>query len=245
MFRNFGTFIPRKLKLIYKRSFFHFLFRLIVEYKIKSNDGKFDEAKIAAQFLPEKDGFYIDIGAGSPVEASNTYMFYKRGWQGICIDPISINKKMHKVFRPRDKFLRLIVSNSLGGQHVKFYEFIPTGYSTTDEKAAKELRKKNGVFLISTRFIQSITLASIAPRVSPKDATLLSVDAEGGDLDILKSNNFKLFSPRVIICEDYNIYLEGVPSIALDNFLADYQYKLVKISGYSKIFVHLSYLDRI
>ena len=92
-----------------------FLLRLVIENKFKSIGGKFDEAKIAAKFLPEKDGFYIDIGAGSPIEASNSYLFYKRGWRGICVDPIAINEKLHKVFRPRDKFLRSLVGNSLGG----------------------------------------------------------------------------------------------------------------------------------
>ena len=243
MLRYFSTFLPRKLKLLYKRSFLHFLFRLFIENKFKSIGGKFDEANIAAKFLPEKDGFYIDIGAGSPIEASNTYLFYRRGWRGICIDPLAINNNLHKVFRPRDKFLRSLVGNSLGG--VKFFEFIPSGYSTTDEKAATQLLKKKGVFLIHSRFIQSITLASIAPNVSPEDASLLSIDAEGGDLDVLKSNDFEIFSPRVIICEDYNIYLEGVPSFDLDALLDNFGYKLVKISGYSKVFVHKSYLDRI
>ena len=243
MLKYFSALIPRKLKLYYKRSFLNFLFRLAIEHKFKSKAGKFDEAEIAAEFLPEKVGFYIDIGAGTPIEASNTYLFYRRGWRGICIDPIAINEKLHKVFRPHDKFLRLIVGNSLG--RVKFFEFIPSGYSTTDQKAATELLKKQGVFLIHTRFIQGITLASIAPNVSPESATLLSIDAEGEDLDVLKSNDFKLFSPRVIICEDYKIYSESVPSFDLDIFLGNFQYKLVKISGYSKIFVHRDYLDKI
>ena len=223
----------------------HFLLRLVIENKFKSIGGKFDEARIATKFLPETDGFYIDIGAGSPIEASNSYLFYKRGWGGICVDPIAINEKLHKVFRPRDKFLRSLVGNSLGGGGVKFFEFIPSGYSTTDQKAATELQKKKGVFFIRSRFIQAITLASIAPTATPENATLLTIDAEGGDLDVLKSNDFKRFLPRVIICEDYKIYLEGAPSFDLDTFLNNFQYQLVKISGYSKIFVHRSYLDRL
>ena len=50
-------------------------------------------------------GFYVDIGAYHPKLFSNTYLFYKKGWRGICVDP---NPKMGEIFakaRPRDVFL--------------------------------------------------------------------------------------------------------------------------------------------
>src|SRR5208337_2713547 len=32
-------------------------------------------------------GTYLDIGAAHPVQHSNTYFFYERGWSGLCVEP--------------------------------------------------------------------------------------------------------------------------------------------------------------
>ena len=241
-------FIPRAFKLYIHKSIFLYFFRLHQEKRLfkKSVQGgdqsKFREASIAANFLPEKSGFYIDIGAGGPVLASNSFLFYQRGFRGITIDPISHNERLHKRLRPRDKFLKIIVGLNKG--LTNFFEFTPYGYSTTNPDAAAELFKKEGVFLLERGVREQLPLSAIAPFARPEDATLLSVDAEGSDLEILMSNDFKIFAPRVIICEDYNIYLNNSPSAAIDDYLTSFDYRLVEISGYSKIFVHETYLRK-
>ena len=35
--------------------------------------------------LPAK-GFYVDVGAGNPINLSNSYLFEKLGWNGLLID---------------------------------------------------------------------------------------------------------------------------------------------------------------
>ena len=37
-------------------------------------------------FEKQKLGFYVDVGAHHPKRFSNTYFFYKQGWNGINID---------------------------------------------------------------------------------------------------------------------------------------------------------------
>jgi hypothetical protein len=236
-----------RFKIALKRNqFFFYHYRLFVEKRILNFNrsglglGKFNEAQIALEFLPEKNGFYIDIGAGAPIEASNTFAFYLSGWRGICIDPISINEKLHKKIRPGDVFIKTLIGGRR--QEMTFYEFTPWGYSTTNKEAAAKLLHKPGVSLIRSGTMMTIPLTEIAPSISPDHPSLLSIDAEGSDLEILKSNNFNVFSPRVIICEDYSIYLENKPSPDIEIFLENFNYTLVKTSGYSKIFVHKSYL---
>jgi len=242
----FRILIPVRYKTAFKRSsyiFYHY--RLFTEKRLlRANRwgldfSKFNEAQIALDFLPEKYGFYIDIGAGAPVEGSNTFAFYAKGWRGICIDPISINEKLHKKIRPADVFIKTLVGTTR--QEVNFYEFAPWGYSTTVKEAADKLSRKPGVFLIRSGAMLTVPLSEIAPSSTPKQPSLLSIDAEGSDFEILKSNNFKVFSPRVIICEDYKIYSENKASTDIDVFLEKFDYTIVKTSGYSKIFVHKSY----
>src|SRR3989339_633328 len=54
-------------------------------------------------FLKEKkSGFYIDVGAYHPVNLSNTYKFYKRGWNGVNIEPNHNKLSLFKNQRTRD-----------------------------------------------------------------------------------------------------------------------------------------------
>ena len=52
-----------------------------------------------------RDIFYIDIGAFHPISKSNTYIFYKRGGRGICVEPNPNAKALWQKFRPRDIFI--------------------------------------------------------------------------------------------------------------------------------------------
>ena len=46
------------------------------------------EDAILAHLLFDHDcGFYVDVGAFHPIQYSNTYYFYRRGWTGINIEP--------------------------------------------------------------------------------------------------------------------------------------------------------------
>ena len=35
----------------------------------------------------DRTGTYIDIGANLPTNYNNMYLFYERGWNGVCIEP--------------------------------------------------------------------------------------------------------------------------------------------------------------
>ena len=50
-------------------------------------------------------GFYVDVGAGNPVDDSVTKLFYDKGWHGINIEPIPhIYKELEKQTPSRHKF---------------------------------------------------------------------------------------------------------------------------------------------
>ena len=55
---------------------------------ITRDGSQFDEDEILAGLLPEEFGVYVDIGAFDPVECSNTWQFYKRGWRGLLVEPL-------------------------------------------------------------------------------------------------------------------------------------------------------------
>jgi len=79
--------------------------------------------------------------------------------------------------------------------------------------------------------------------MNPLFPTLLSIDVEGADLEVLKSNNWRKTLPRVICIEELEYLVENKSLIR--SFLEDLNYSLVGRTLLSSIFVHSLYLNSI
>jgi hypothetical protein len=161
--------------------------------------------KLLSQCAP---GFYVDIGCNHPIWHSNTYMFYLQGWNGICVD---INSKLiaeHSRYRPGDIALAAAISETKGevtcyqGQHdllaglnreevVKF-ETKMKGAETSNEPQ------------ISSFTVQSLPLKDLFKEHLKKGQVIdiLSIDCEGEDFAVVRSNDWTLYRPRLICVED-------------------------------------------
>ena len=53
-------------------------------------------------FKKKKKGFYVDVGCYHPLEGSNTYLLYKRGWNGINLDINTLSIELFNVARKED-----------------------------------------------------------------------------------------------------------------------------------------------
>jgi len=50
-----------------------------------------EDLKVKKIFQNKKKGFYVDVGAYHPLKINNTYLLYKKGWNGINIDVSSFS----------------------------------------------------------------------------------------------------------------------------------------------------------
>ena len=86
----------REAKVYFSKSKMALLAFLAYNVKLRLLPKKFygqsAEDAILQILLPERNGVYIDIGCGNPIKTSNTFVFYKRGWKGVVVDPISLNQ---------------------------------------------------------------------------------------------------------------------------------------------------------
>jgi hypothetical protein len=84
-----------------------------------------------------------------------------------------------------------------------------------------------------------ITLADVLKKNinHNQEIDLLSVDVEGLDLDVLKSNDWHEFLPKVIIVECLTTHLEDLDLDPIYLFLKEKGYSLYGKSGYSFIFI--------
>lgn len=152
-------------------------------------------------FKDRKKGFYVDVGAGSPMFDSVTRNFYQAGWNGINIDPIErIYKDLQKA-RPRDTNLNLGVSNKEGT--LSFREYVCDGFSTFAQNIKDQYTKHSDKNTDEYRDyeVKTMRLADILAAQKVKSIQFLKVDVEGYEYEVLESNDWKKYRPEVICIE--------------------------------------------
>lgn len=146
-------------------------------------------------------GFYIDIGAHHPFRFSNTSFFYERGWRGINIEPTPDLIPAFQRHRIRDINLNIAVSDS--SEKLTFYEFNEPAINGFDEKLSMERANSPQYQLLATREIEVHTLKDVLDKHLPPGQTIdfITIDVEGHDLNILKSNDWEKYIPHFILIE--------------------------------------------
>jgi FkbM family methyltransferase len=168
----------------------------------------------------QEKGFYVDVGAHHPKRFSNTHYFHVRGWRGINIEP---NPAVHDLFRKmrsRDVNLQLGISDQPG--ELLYYEFDDPALNTFDERLMRDRESSTPYRVIATRRIKVEPLASVLAAHLPSGQSIdfLSVDVEGLDLNVLRSNDWERFRPRCVVSEALNAGL--APAVLAGNPLLAY-----------------------
>ena len=173
-----------------------------------------------------KNGFYVDVGAHHPFRFSNTYFFYQKGWRGINIDAMPGSMDAFNAKRSRDINLEVAVAEK--PEELTFYIFEEPAINSFD-KELSEKRIQNGDRLIEKKVIQTQTLEQILDKNLPPNQTIdfISIDVEGLDLMILKSNNWKKYSPKIVAVECLGFDLISIQNDAVYKFLVEQGYVLV------------------
>lgn len=155
---------------------------------------------VILDWLIKKDEwFYVDIWWYSPIFWNNTYLFYKKWWNWIVVEP---NKTWLQKFitkRPRDLNLQLWIGKN--NWELIFNVFDSWAMSTCDLETAK--RYTDAWAKIIDKYIVPIwTLEKLFDEyVKDKEIDILSVDVEWWDMDVLESNNWEKYKPNYIILE--------------------------------------------
>lgn len=98
-----------------------------------SQDG---EDIMIKKLFPKSDGFYVDIGAHHPFRFSNSFLFYKMGWTGVCVDPLPSANLLFKIWRKRYVFLPYGVGLNEGMR--TYFMFSDPALNTFDESVCFE-----------------------------------------------------------------------------------------------------------
>ena len=149
---------------------------------------------------------YLDIGTNTPDFGSNTYLFYRSGSTGVCVEADRSLIPDIARLRPRDKVLNVGVSTGTAGE-ADFYIFDVHGLSTFD-KAEADKRAASGQFkLTEVAKVKLIDINTILRDNFAQRPDLLSIDIEGLDLAVLKTLDFDRY-PIPVVCVETCRYSE-------------------------------------
>ena len=196
--------------------------------KTYSMDG--EDVVISDYFKNRKKGFYVDIGCYHPIHRNNTFLLYKKGWQGINIDIHNFSIELFNYLRPNDLNYNFAVSNKNEIINMYFQKEL-SQLSTINQDQAKKVFQGG----IKEKKIQAYTLDKILDfsKLENKKIDLLDIDVEGADLKVLQGLSFKKFNPELICVE---IHEENIKESETFKLLNNYDYQLIWSGVFSHIF---------
>jgi len=185
----------------------------------------------------KKNGFFIDIGAYHPIKSSNTHRFYIAGWKGINIDAEKDKIEFFNEMRPRDININCMIGNkdgtadfyllegqdSMNSGSPEFYQKMSIDISKAQKTSVKI--KKLGTILHELNIEEVIDL--------------LTIDVEGMELDVLKSNDWEKFNPVIIMIENHCTELDRIMELETVRFLKNY--KVIAFTTNEIIFLNNEY----
>ncbi|MBN2479081.1 MAG: FkbM family methyltransferase [Parachlamydiales bacterium] len=189
-------------------------------------------------FRNKLNGTFIDIGAHDGKTFNNTYFFEKTlHWKGICIEPIP---EIFQLLRQNRNCICIeggIAEENRLEDFMRIYgpvEMLSGFLNKYDPKHLEliqnELSSKCGMYVIFK--VQTYNINDLLAKNNLFSIDFLSLDTEGGELDILKSIDFDKYHIQVITVENnYN-----------DNnflfFLNSKGYKKIMHLGNDEIFIN-------
>jgi len=175
------------------------------------------------------NGFFVEIGAYNGIDGSNCYFFEKfLNWSGIAIEPsptqflaLQKNRKCKCVNKAVAKKSEKIEFIDVVKGYTQMSGINNSSYQKTLEIINKDLRT-----VIDKKIIEAATFSEIVEYNYLID--YLSIDVEGGEMDILESIDFDLYKIKVLSIENnypneinYEKYLSEKGFCYIDNVGVD------------------------
>lgn len=165
-------------------------------------------------------GYAVDVGANDGIFHSNTKHFEDKGWIVMCIEP---NPRLEDAGRKNRKLWRRIACGrnrednrefTIVGQypHASF-----SGMHINEYPPAQGTVISGETISVRVETLDSILESSGFPRLD-----LLSIDAEGHEVEILKGINLNVWKPKIIVAEAWS---EKIKSQLIE-LLGEFSYQL-------------------
>lgn len=196
-------------------------------YSLNSLDQKIEK------YLDFDEGYFIELGANNGIKQSNTLYFeVNRNWQGILIEPVLHNFMKCKHYRSSQNYYSC--SACVSFEYKKpFVNLIYADLMTTPINVESDIESPHNHTnsCLENRYMDkehclvefmapAETLDAILKNANaPKIIDLLSLDVEGGELEVLRGVDLDKYQINNILCEVRDIS-------KVEEYLSTYGYSL-------------------
>ena len=205
-------------------------YKSIKEKKISYSFGGIDSL-VSFIFKNKKKGFYIDIGCGHPIKNNNTYLLYKKGWNGINIDLDQKSIELYNYARKRDANVNIAISDKKGRADLFYYH--DESAINTINKDVSDYQKAKVKKILS---VPTDTLNSIIENNHSENTKIdfMSIDTEGSELNVLKNFNFQKYAPKILVVEYLDLTLPKleIKNLNIENIFKSEIFKLIISKNY-------------
>lgn len=199
--------------------------------------------------IPFSEITYLDLGANHAKLLSNTYHFYLEGASGVLLEanPALIDELERE--RPHDTVINKCIDTE-SGKRVKFYVLSGDGLSTTSlEDAQRFCAENHAVSIIDEIEVETICVSDIMKQYFAKrPPTILSIDIEGKEREILQSIDFKNGKPMIVIVEMIDYDKNGLcyesKNEELKNMIESFGYDEYAFTGVNSIFLNRDWNEK-
>ena len=200
---------------------------------------------IDRMFSKKQKGIYMDIGCNHPIKFNNTYLLYKRGWNGINVDLDQTSIDEFNKLRKDDYNLVALVS--LKEDELKeIYIYHERSAINTISKELVNSRSTKPKQIVKKKTTTINKIIEESPFRENK-INLLTIDIENHEYEALKNFNFEKYEVEVIVteCHDisqknleiYNQSIEYIMNTKLYTLLQNNNYKLINWVNSDLIFI--------
>jgi FkbM family methyltransferase len=171
-----------------------------------------------------KPGFFLDIGAGHPIQISNTWVLQSQfDWSGIVVEPNPDFSILHEQIRKSEKVQTLKLAVTPTRQpHMRYQN--DGEYSGNPDNFPGELHHARSLHRseLSIDLVPAITVREILDARNISQIDYLNIDIEGGEVEILKSFPFDYCRVGLITVE-HNYRHSDIK--AVDDFLTEMNFR--------------------
>jgi FkbM family methyltransferase len=154
-----------------------------------------EDYHLSLAFAGQEHGTYIDVGGGHPIAGSVTFWFYKRGWEGLVVEPQENLALVHRKLRPRDSLVQSLVGRENGETDFFMFDRLH-GLSTTVSDYAMAAKEP-----FRTSRLKSMSLAELCRSHGRETIDFLKIDVEGAEGDVIAGGDWDSFRPGIVVVE--------------------------------------------
>lgn len=168
-------------------------------------------------FRHRRSGYFIEVGAYDGVTLSNTFFLEQMGWRGLLIEAMRPMCERAAAARPRSRVVHAAVGKRGSSGTTKFTvaENVPVLSFMQADAEHVERCKREGARLVEVEVpLRCLDDILRSEREGTSDGEgpwhakhgwgidVVSIDVEGGELDVLDGFSLERFKPRVLIMEN-------------------------------------------